>query len=50
MDSITAVGGIAAFCTSVSYLPLSSGNAGRPGRSDDLSLRMLLVLWLGVAL
>jgi MtN3 and saliva related transmembrane protein len=49
MDSITAVGGVAAFCTTVSYFP-QLRKCWQTGQSDDLSLRMLLVLWLGVAL
>lgn len=49
MDSITALGGVAAFCTTVSYLPQLK-KCWQTGQSDDLSLRMLLVLWLGLAL
>jgi MtN3 and saliva related transmembrane protein len=49
MDSITAIGGVAAFCTTVSYFP-QLRKCWQTGQSDDLSLRMLLVLWLGVAL
>jgi MtN3 and saliva related transmembrane protein len=49
MDHITAVGGVAAFCTTASYFP-QLRKCWQTGQSDDLSLRMLLVLWLGVAL
>jgi MtN3 and saliva related transmembrane protein len=49
MDLITAVGGVAAFCTTASYFP-QLRKCWQTGQSDDLSLRMLLVLWLGVAL
>jgi MtN3 and saliva related transmembrane protein len=49
MDHVTAVGGVAAFCTTASYFP-QLRKCWQTGQSDDLSLRMLLVLWLGVAL
>jgi MtN3 and saliva related transmembrane protein len=49
MDSITAVGGMAAFCTTFSYFPQLK-KCWKTGHTGDLSLRMLLVLWLGVAL
>jgi MtN3 and saliva related transmembrane protein len=49
MDATTAIGSLAAVCTTVSYFPQlykcwSTGSAG------DLSLRMFLVLAAGIAL
>jgi MtN3 and saliva related transmembrane protein len=49
MDLITAVGGMAAFCTTVSYFPQLQ-KCWKTGNTGDLSLRMLLVLSFGVAL
>jgi MtN3 and saliva related transmembrane protein len=49
MDAITAVGGMAAFCTTFSYFPQLK-KCWQTGHSGDLSLRMCLVLSLGVTL
>jgi MtN3 and saliva related transmembrane protein len=49
MDMITAVGGMAAFCTTVSYLPQLK-KCWQTGHAGDLSLTMFLVLGAGVAL
>jgi MtN3 and saliva related transmembrane protein len=49
MDLITTVGGMAAFCTTISYLPQLK-KCWQTGRADDLSLAMFLVLAGGVAL
>jgi uncharacterized protein with PQ loop repeat len=49
MDSITAVGGLAAFCTTLSYFPQLK-KCWQTGHTGDLSLSMFLVLSLGVAL
>jgi MtN3 and saliva related transmembrane protein len=49
MDMITAVGGMAALCTTVSYFPQLK-KCWQTGQARDLSLRMFLVLAAGVAL
>jgi MtN3 and saliva related transmembrane protein len=49
MDMITAVGGMAAFCTTVSYLPQLK-KCWQTGHAGDLSMTMLMVLAAGVAL
>jgi MtN3 and saliva related transmembrane protein len=49
MDMITAVGGMAAFCTTVSYLPQLK-KCWQTGHAGDLSMTMFLVLAAGVAL
>jgi MtN3 and saliva related transmembrane protein len=49
MDMITAVGGMAALCTTVSYFPQLK-KCWQTGHARDLSLRMFLVLAAGVAL
>ena len=49
MDIITATGGMAAFCTSVSYLPQLK-KCWQTGHAGDLSLTMFMVLAAGVAL
>ena len=45
MDILTAIGRVAAFCTTVSYFPQL-----RTGHTGDLSLLMFLVLAAAVAL
>jgi MtN3 and saliva related transmembrane protein len=49
MDPLTAVGGVAAFCTTVSYFPQLL-KCWQTGHAGDLSLRMFLVLSAGIAL
>jgi MtN3 and saliva related transmembrane protein len=49
MDMITAVGGMAAFCTTISYLP-QLRKCWQTGHAGDLSLTMFMVLSAGVAL
>ena len=49
MDLMTAVGGVAAFCTTVSYFP-QLRKCWQTGHTGDLSLVMFLVLAAGVAL
>ena len=49
MDLLTAVGGVAAFCTTVSYFP-QLRKCWQTGHAGDLSLRMFLVLSAGIAL
>jgi MtN3 and saliva related transmembrane protein len=49
MDLVTAVGGVAAFCTTVSYFPQLQ-KCWQTGHTGDLSLLMFLVLAAGVAL
>jgi MtN3 and saliva related transmembrane protein len=49
MDTTTAVGVIAALCTTVSYFPQLT-KCWRTGRSDDLSLAMFLTLFAGITL
>jgi MtN3 and saliva related transmembrane protein len=49
MDLLTAVGGVAAFCTTVSYFPQLL-KCWQTGHAGDLSLRMFLVLSAGIAL
>jgi MtN3 and saliva related transmembrane protein len=45
----TAIGVLAAFCTTVSYVP-QVRKCWSTGRADDLSLRMFLLLSAGIAL
>ena len=45
----TMVGLLAAFCTTVSYVP-QVRKCWATGRADDLSLRMFLILSAGIAL
>jgi MtN3 and saliva related transmembrane protein len=45
----TLIGSLAAFCTTVSYLP-QVYKCWVTGRADDLSLRMFLILAVGIAL
>jgi MtN3 and saliva related transmembrane protein len=47
MDLVTAVGGVAAFCTTTSYFPQLL-KCWQTGHTGDLSLRMFLVLAAGV--
>lgn len=49
MDIVTIVGGIAAFCTTVSYFPQLI-KCWQTGHTGDLSLGMFSVLAAGVAL
>src|SRR6476659_6597171 len=49
MDLVTAVGGVAAFCTTVSYFPQLK-KSWQTGHSGDLSLRMLSILAIGIAM
>jgi MtN3 and saliva related transmembrane protein len=45
----TAVGLIAAFCTTVSYIP-QLRKCWKTGKTDDLSLKMFSILGLGILL
>jgi MtN3 and saliva related transmembrane protein len=45
----TAIGAIAALCTTVSYVPQVK-KCWSSGRADDLSLKMFLLLTAGIAL
>jgi MtN3 and saliva related transmembrane protein len=49
MDLTTAIGGIAAFCTTASYFPQLK-KCWQTGKAGDLSLKMFLILTTGVAL
>jgi MtN3 and saliva related transmembrane protein len=49
MDLLTAIGGLAAFCTTVSYFPQLK-KCWQTGHTGDLSLLMFLVLAAGVGL
>jgi MtN3 and saliva related transmembrane protein len=49
MDVETWIGGLAAFCTTISYLPQLK-KCWQTGHAGDLSLTMFLVLAFGVAL
>jgi MtN3 and saliva related transmembrane protein len=49
MDFTSAVGSVAAFCTTVSYFPQLK-KCWQTGRAGDLSLKMFLILATGVAL
>jgi MtN3 and saliva related transmembrane protein len=49
MDMATAVGGLAAFCTTVSYLPQLK-KCWDTGHTGDLSIKMFLILTAGIAL
>ena len=49
MDFTTAIGGAAAFCTTVSYFPQLK-KCWETGQAGDLSLKMFLILASGVAL
>ena len=49
MDLTTAIGGIAAFCTTASYFPQLK-KCWQTGKAGDLSLKMFLILATGVAL
>ena len=45
----TVIGSLAAFCTTVSYVP-QVRKCWTTGKADDLSLRMFLTLTLGISL
>src|SRR3954468_13592839 len=49
MDLVTVIGGVAAFCTTVSYFP-QLRKCWQTGHTGDLSLIMFSVLGIGVAL
>jgi MtN3 and saliva related transmembrane protein len=49
MDTETLIGGLAAFCTTISYFPQLK-KCWQTGHTGDLSLTMFLVLALGIAL
>jgi MtN3 and saliva related transmembrane protein len=49
MDTATVVGGVAAFCTTVSYFPQLK-KCWQTGHAGDLSLKMFLILTAGIAL
>ena len=49
MDLVTAVGGVAAVCTTVSYFPQLK-KCWQTGHTGDLSLRMLSILAAGIAM
>lgn len=45
----TVIGSLAAFCTTISYVP-QVRKCWTTGKADDLSLRMFLTLTLGISL
>ena len=49
MDTATAVGSLAAFCTTISYYPQLK-KCWETGQAGDLSLKMFLILSAGIAL
>ena len=49
MDLTTAIGGAAAFCTTVSYFPQLK-KCWETGEAGDLSLKMFVILATGVTL
>lgn len=49
MDFATIIGSLAAFCTTVSYFPQLK-KCWQTGSAGDLSLKMFIVLAMGVAL
>ena len=49
MDTATAVGSLAAFCTTISYFPQLK-KCWETGQAGDLSLKMFLILSAGIAL
>ena len=49
MDFVTAVGGVAAVCTTVSHFPQLK-KCGQTGHTGDLLLRMLSILAAGIAM
>ena len=49
MDLVTAIGGVAAFCMTISYVP-QLRKCWQTGHTGDLSLTMFSVLGAGVAL
>jgi MtN3 and saliva related transmembrane protein len=49
MSLVTIVGLVAAFCTTISYIP-QIGKIWRTGETQDISLKMFLVLAGGIAL
>ena len=49
MSLVTVVGLVAAFCTTVSYVP-QIRKIWRTGETEDISLKMFLILATGIAL
>ena len=49
MDMTTMIGGLAAVCTTASYIPQLK-KCWDTGKAGDLSLRMFLILTSGIAL
>jgi MtN3 and saliva related transmembrane protein len=49
MDMATVIGGLAAFCTTVSYVPQLK-KCWETGHAGDLSIKMFLILTAGIAL
>jgi MtN3 and saliva related transmembrane protein len=49
MDITTAIGSLAAFCTTVSYFPQLK-KCWQTGQTGDLSLKMFSILTAGIAL
>jgi MtN3 and saliva related transmembrane protein len=49
MDFTTAIGGLAAFCTTLSYVPQLK-KCWETGKAGDLSLKMFSILATGIAL
>ena len=47
--TVTLIGLVAAFCTTISYIP-QIGKIWRTGETDDISLKMFLILAAGIAL
>ena len=49
MDFTTAIGGVAAFCTTASYFPQLK-KCWETGKTGDLSFKMFSILAVGIAL
>jgi MtN3 and saliva related transmembrane protein len=49
MDLTSFIGAVAALCTTASYIPQLK-KCWQTGKADDLSLRMFVILSLGIAL
>ena len=49
MSLVTTVGLVAAFCTTISYVP-QIRNIWATGETEDISLKMFLILTAGIAL
>jgi MtN3 and saliva related transmembrane protein len=49
MSLVTLIGLAAAFCTTVSYVPQLK-KIWQTNETEDISLKMFLLLWVGIAL